>query len=774
MFAKIKQSHLYLFIALVVALLMIIYRPFFFHRHLHLYNDVGIDSIQQTLPFIAHLADALRAGEWSSLLWSFKSGIGQQTYLLFPVEFTDPFNLLWALFGKEQVASMWIYIHSLRILATSVLFYLYLLELGLNFFARTIFSLLFSFSGYMFLLSLWPSLVLIPTYFALMLLGVEKFFKHKNIFLLPLAIFLISIVQAIYCYYFLLLLLLYLFARTACTSSSSWRQSFTALFLWGMGALSSAIVSLPVLMHELSGARASTSSIFQKIIHEPLTTIVTPLEVYTVFFRLFSTDFLGKSFAYQGAGNYIGAPVLYTGVATLILCLLCFFNSSWRQKVVYFTLLLVALMLLLHPYTRLLFHAFAGPYYRHTYWVNFALLFCAIAGFKRLEQKELPHKFTPLIVATLIIALLLLVSFTHTSSASFVNKSILINVTLLLALYGTLFSFWHQFPRTSKILFTLLLLFELCDFSYKSSFYKRGVLPYEDYHNPQFGYIEEDTGAAIAYLKATDKQFYRMEKLYFSASPNDSMYQNYYGSKAYYSFTQKSYIDFLSELNDKPLHIIWLEGPDKRAINDLLGIKYFLSKGALSESSSKGMQLLTSIHQTYIYKNLQARPLGFTYDLNAAISKEQFLALSKEDRATTLLAHFVPEQDLAALSPASPPSGSASLEISSFSHRHLHGSINSTGPALLFLSIPYDAGWKATVNGEEVPLLKVNLGLTGILLQESGLKQIHMSFLPRYFALGALLSLLGIVAFTLFAYFYLYSYSRYNKSKTSPISRSLL
>ena len=65
---------------------------------------------------------------------------------------------------------------------------------------------------------------------------------------------------------------------------------------------------------------------------------------------------------------------------------------------------------------------------------------------------------------------------------------------------------------------------------------------------------------------------------------------------------------------------------------------------------------------------------------------------------------------------------------------------------ILFFSIPFDKGWKAKVDGKETELIIANIGFTGLLL-DKGVHQIELSFTPRLYYLGAIISCIALVLF---------------------------
>lgn len=76
-----------------------------------------------------------------------------------------------------------------------------------------------------------------------------------------------------------------------------------------------------------------------------------------------------------------------------------------------------------------------------------------------------------------------------------------------------------------------------------------------------------------------------------------------------------------------------------------------------------------------------------------------------------------------------------SLQLDRFTNDYIRGNINVKNDKMLFLSIPYDVGWKARVNGIDVPIKKINIGFMGIPL-EGGNHTIEVSYDPPFLKLG--------------------------------------
>lgn len=87
-----------------------------------------------------------------------------------------------------------------------------------------------------------------------------------------------------------------------------------------------------------------------------------------------------------------------------------------------------------------------------------------------------------------------------------------------------------------------------------------------------------------------------------------------------------------------------------------------------------------------------------------------------------------------------------SLQLTSFSHNHITGTVDSDRDRILFLSIPYDKGWKLRVDGvQETPIVG-NGGFIACPI-ESGIHEIKLDYCTPGLRLGAAVSGISILAY---------------------------
>ena len=87
-----------------------------------------------------------------------------------------------------------------------------------------------------------------------------------------------------------------------------------------------------------------------------------------------------------------------------------------------------------------------------------------------------------------------------------------------------------------------------------------------------------------------------------------------------------------------------------------------------------------------------------------------------------------------------------SLTITQFKESNIKGDIQLATPKILFFSIPFDEGWKATVNGADSKLYRINAGLMGLNIP-AGNNTVEIKFEPRLMKKGMWVSILALLVF---------------------------
>jgi hypothetical protein len=105
-----------------------------------------------------------------------------------------------------------------------------------------------------------------------------------------------------------------------------------------------------------------------------------------------------------------------------------------------------------------------------------------------------------------------------------------------------------------------------------------------------------------------------------------------------------------------------------------------------------------------------------------------------------------PRLQSVALLPHSPiwQDPAATATVISYNEESYRIRYHATSPALLRLSVPYYPGWRATVDGQQLPIVHVDLMLMGVVVP-AGDRELQFSFRSDSFGIGVVITLAGLV-----------------------------
>ena len=83
-------------------------------------------------------------------------------------------------------------------------------------------------------------------------------------------------------------------------------------------------------------------------------------------------------------------------------------------------------------------------------------------------------------------------------------------------------------------------------------------------------------------------------------------------------------------------------------------------------------------------------------------------------------------------------------DIKEHSDTYLKGEITAKENQIMFTTIPYEDGWRIKVDGKEVKPVKLIDSMIGINVPE-GTHTVSMRFFPKYFTVGILASIAGVI-----------------------------
>lgn len=770
----IKGKEFYYLIGLVLLSCYIVFSDFISLKKVYLFRDIGSDSINIYFPWLTNISDYLKTESVPG--WSFSQGMGQN---VFPIWLGDFFSDFLTYFDKSQIPYGLVFMEILKICLMGLVFYKFLKEVKLSNFSALVFSILYAFSGFVILGGCWAIFSVEALYVALILYGFERWLNHGKYFWFVFGIMCLGFLQPFLLFPYTIVLSVYITARYFDTHEKDNKAFFIfvskTVGLAAIGVAMTAYQLLPDVLQYLESPRVGgESSFFAKLQQQSLFGFSDDVLRFTTTFRAFGSDMLGTGSNFKGWQNYLEAPLFYCGIFCLVAFPQFYSSLSKRQKMFYGAITVLFCLPIIFPYFRYAFWAFSGDYYRtlSLVIVAFMVMFSARAV-SYIEQKNTINK------VVLGITILVLLIFLYTPASQFkpaVNTSLRSFVTLLIFVYGALLfglsGVKANVKAISKIVLIVFCFVEVVYFS-GITVNKRDVVT-SSMLKDKVGY-NDYTVESVAFLKGTDKGFFRINKDYSSglaihSSINDAKVQGFYGTPSYYSFNQKNYIKFLGDLNVIDVKdensTRWAKGlGDRPILFSIASGKYWLSKRTDGAIKNMGFDSIAKFGDVTVYKNKFVLPFGFTYD--KAIGEDEFKKLSPTQKDFCLLrACVIGNEDkstLANLKAFNVADTAAPITfdnymayvndlkkdnfvISKFSENNIIGSVNVNESKVLFFSIPFDEGWHVKVNDAEAKLYRINAGLTGLPIAK-GNNKVELTFEPRLKAKGAAISIAALIVF---------------------------
>lgn len=531
--------------------------------------------------------------ENSSILWSFYQGMGLPIFTENPNMHGDIFAWLLALLPVEIIPQGLIYVHILKFIIASSLFYIYLCEFKtLTIYTRIIGSLCYACSGVMLCRGAWwhyatEVVMLVP-----FLIGLEKWHRnHKSLFIIPAFAALLVSRYATYVYIYTLyawgylMLRHYLRQKFSIFNCALLIKSFLPYYV--VSLCLAAVFVLPGILHFFSSSRISN------LLHEEGLNIFYLQNVTTItanFLKFFQPNITGM--LNTGVDNVLADFCGYSSILVLIICINMLWNKNQNK---FFKLFIFAVFIYsIWNLPVFILNAFAYSSTKtSSIWVNVSLI---LIGMYFMEKSSFSLKIQNNFALIILFAVLAYIY--QWICGLLIITEVYWAIALLITYNGILF-FYQKKNKVMRILLIAIVCMESCISVYFSSYQP----DYMEYYSQQNVWQETFNRNVTV---ETNNEFQRIAMLNkHIVLTSDESLNRYYGFDEYVSVNPKYIIKFADTFNAgflrpvptfKTQYVLGLERYH--------GIRNMLSAAYIGDARTN----------TFI-KNEDFVPLGYLYDL---------------------------------------------------------------------------------------------------------------------------------------------------------------
>lgn len=756
-----KKNIIALFVFLFPGLF--IFFPYLTGKRLFVFIDVGQDFLLNLWPLFLHVSSLLKSGVFP--VYSMSLGFGTNIFAgsLIRTSIVDPFALILLLFPQNLFLPLIPWILLSKIVISAFLFYYFLMRIKLSYSASVLGGLLFSYSSQMIIRMGWhhysTEMILIP----ILLISIQKFvFEEKKIWLL-LCFTWIGFYHSYYVFvYTLFCLMVYVHLYSSYTNQMDLKKIIINLIKYlviiVLGSLLSAVVMVPNLNTIFSSARVTESnfSFFS------LGNLFVGKELFfTIISRFFSSELLGYANSFTGWQNTLEAPILYSGLITLLFVSIATYFLNKKEKIIFYFSGLASFLYLFFPIVTSIINASYGMKYKTSaFFITIFLVFYTSLLFDRFlktnfSKKILKHKM--LLAIRTLVPLYILGLFTFYINFFQITLNLQFNIVVLTILLLLVYSFWVNIKifgyarKYWSVIFFAIIITEICIFGFVS-IQKRISISHQD--TLQIFEQSNDLKNIIDSLNATDNSFFRIEKdfgLFGTGYPNDAAALSYTGTGIYHSFNSNYFAKFMEsfEILDNSFHYRFFSGFDDENISlrRLLGVKYYITNNSIPKVSE--YTKIFEYNNYAVWKDEKAISFGTIFHSGVTYSEMERTTIDNKKKIV-LKTIFIPDAIAKKLSDDffvkhlsendnSELKKNDFAKISHKNHTSIFGKIKVTEPGIFFIPLLFSDGWHFKANGISKEILEVNYGFMGVYL-DKGEYDFELIYIQPYLLLGGIIT----------------------------------
>jgi len=752
---------------MMVVTSIIIYFPCLFLKQVFIYSDIGSDTENVYYPFFMSLSRKITNSDFS--LWDFTYGTGTNI-LTRQADVASIFTWLTCIFGAKYIKYLLVVVQILKIILAGYAAYYYLNNFKYKVRTKILVSYIYAFNGFIILWGQHYFFAIASIYIALLLGSIEKALNQKRGY-----IYLVLTTFSLLCTSYYLGYMALLFAGVYVVFRMLHLYTFQQkklvfLKLSGLlcsviiGGLMSAFMFLPSvnLTVNSSDRLMSDMNFIEKLINCIKIYAVRPYDDTTVLgiiSRIYSNNLMGAK-DYIGAYNYYEMPQFFFTSLTVFIFVIYILEivadnkEKKKIKALKFVEIFLILYLFFVPLFSVVFNGFVGPVFRYTFVIIPLFALCYAEIIDKIFEQRLRYKNFEISFACLVaVCVLSMVAFITNTNSSRGQMLVYIYV-IVISVFAFCSVYVQNISKESKkkhiafILCAFVIVFNICIESHTTTNHRVKIS--EENKNIYFTAGNDNVAEALRYLEEQDSSFYRVEKTFKDICElfNDSMIEGYYGVSTYNSVLNRNLNRFV-EVICPEFCTIGIDGyndfngivKDVEVVS-MLGVKYILSHDKIDDIPQ--YEHIHTVGDVYIYQNSATEGIGKFY--TKTISSEQYVQTIEEEKEKLLVDTLILEETETDYVQQQSVDDSKVLFTKPQNSSVVSGEVLAKQDGYVFVAIPFEDGWSAYIDGEEVEILQANIGYSAIRVEE-GQHEILFEYNTPLLKEGIVISVIGILSF---------------------------
>ena len=794
---------------LMVACAFLIFHEYIYGYRIFVFRDIGVDTTNQYVPVIFMMINKLKTGDLSFWEFNYGLGIdvlNSQSQICDP--FNLIYYLL-GYFLKARVVLYAIgMVQILKCMLCGWLAWLFLNEFRFTRQAKILASCTCAFSGYLMLWG-QHYLMGTACVFLLLIIWLEErsLRNRENLPWFTLAVAGVLIFSVYIAYMAAVAAVVYLLVRVAMWKKDTGEQAGRILLQYLGAALAgfflSAVIFLPVYYQQsVVSARLGEHMPFLETLFRP----ASARQYISALYRFYSDNLQGIADYYSGVLNYYEAPQLCFSAFFLPFLVLFYAEGigyNKRRRAVYIITAAMLAFVILSPAGALLFNMMVNTATRYTFVLLPAAAYVLASVLSRLGHF---HKI-PIAAAWVAVIGSFAVFFLNRADLSADHLQGYLPVLCCLVAAGmfvvTIPSLKICRPETGRkglqsglpVLSVCLGILMLISAVWDGSITNNSRLTWDPeafFTNRAF--LPEKDSVLTEAAKA-EQDIFRVEKRFSDFSVwNDAVLQNYSGI-SYYNTTYNKYVcEFIEQVWPEVIwdhsmvgaeYVQYMQDADNIQMASLLDLRYIYEDTLGEQRSLKNTGTFLDLGENKdtgvtLFENPEADGFGIVFE--KTMDEDRFLDLPAEQRKEVLQDTLVVDdgtdkygeyraddenQNAVTIQEKNPQEGTKARREDSVSYRSesaayyknhavevrkegadgsLTAEVDADRDGMLFVSIPYDSGWSAEVNGKKAEIKNADIGFQAVAIP-AGKSTVTFHYETPLMKQGAALSLLGLLLF---------------------------